>query len=231
MSDNRLQIRGTVPVRVVSGGGGGACIELVASTGIIDRYGEVIEPRGWRLENYRKNPVFLNSHRYGDVTATLGRALVTEVRQEEGRDVLFQRVEFAVEVSPQARVAYGLYRGGFLHAVSVGFIPLKWEDGDGREHTSGRTLSPGELSEDRANSLSTLNPQLSTPPRRRYLEQELVEVSAVAVPANSEALVLGVRSGAVAREDVMELLEVDGWPKKQDDLVRALWSAMGGGRC
>jgi HK97 family phage prohead protease len=150
--------------------------------------------------------VFLNSHRYGDVTATLGKALVTEVRQVDGKDVLFQRVEFAVDVSPQARVAYGLYRGGFLNAVSVGFIPLVWEDARPEQVGGGCEWT------------------------RRYLSQELVEVSAVAVPANSEALMLGVRSGAVAPADVMELLADRGGGGSADATVRALWAAMFGGR-
>jgi HK97 family phage prohead protease len=181
----------------------------VASTGVLDRYGEVIEPSGWRLENYRKNPVFLNSHRYGDVTQTLGRAVVTEVREIEGQPALFQRVEFAVGVSPQARIAYGLYRGGFLSAVSVGFIPLKWEDAE--------AAGPGGRASDRG-----------TGPWRRYTEQELVEVSAVAVPANSEALALGVKSGVVSRADVLEMLDLKPELFGGEWLLRALWAVMRG---
>jgi hypothetical protein len=49
-SGARGQVRATVPVTVLSGGGAGIgvapCIEFVASSGIIDRYGEVIEPLG-----------------------------------------------------------------------------------------------------------------------------------------------------------------------------------------
>ncbi len=47
---------------------------------------------------------------------------MTEVRAVGERQALCQRVEFATEVNPVARIAYGLYRGGFLRAVSVGFI-------------------------------------------------------------------------------------------------------------
>jgi hypothetical protein len=32
------------------------------------------------LENYLRNPVFQNSHQYGDILFTLGKALVTEIR-------------------------------------------------------------------------------------------------------------------------------------------------------
>ncbi len=72
-----------------------------------------------------------------------------------------------------------------MRAVSVGFIPLKWEDGNGG----------GQLGE----------PAL---PRRRYLEQELLEVSAVAIPANPDALALGVKSGAVEKADLKDTMEL-----------------------
>ena len=106
-----------------------ATLDFVASTATLDRYHEVIEPAGWRLDSYRRNPVFQNAHNYGDILFTLGKALVTEVRGVGEEQALCQRIEFATEVNPVARIAYGLYKGGFLNAVSVGFIPLRWEDG------------------------------------------------------------------------------------------------------
>jgi hypothetical protein len=109
----------------------GSTLEFIASTATLDRYQEIIEPAGWRLDAYRRNPVFQNAHNYGDILFTLGKALTTEVRTVGERQALCQRIEFATEVNPVARIAYGLYKGGFLNAVSVGFIPLKWEDGNG----------------------------------------------------------------------------------------------------
>lgn len=154
---------------------GAAVLEFTASNATLDRFCEVIEPGGWRLDNYRRNPVFQNAHQYGDVIFTLGKALSTEVR--DGR--LVQRIQFAVEENPIAKVTYNLYRGGFLNAVSVGFVPIRWENGTEK-----------------------------TEWRRRYLEQELLEVSAVAIPANPDALVMGVKAGAVGRGELAELVEL-----------------------
>lgn len=165
-----------------------SCLDFIASTATLDRYHEVIEPAGWRLEAYRRNPVFQNAHNYGDILFTLGKALVTEVRAVGGSQALCQRIQFATEVNPVARIAYGLYRGGFLNAVSVGFIPLKWEEPNGTYGTDGTNGAPA--------------------PRRRYLEQELLEVSAVAIPANPDALALGLKSGAVRKSDLQETLEL-----------------------
>jgi hypothetical protein len=164
-----------------------ACtLDFVASDETLDRYDEIISASGWRLGNYRRNPVFQNAHQYGDIIFTLGKALITEVRG--GR--LFQRIEFATEVNPMARIAYGLYKGKFLNAVSVGFIPVRWENG------------PAQSSSASASSSS------SVPFRRRYLEQELLEVSAVGIPANPNALQLGLKTGAIEKADLVELLEL-----------------------
>jgi hypothetical protein len=193
-----------------------AVLDFISSTATLDRYHEIIDPVGWRLDSYRQNPVFQNAHNYGDILFTLGKALITEVRScplhsdaRAGGDetesfrstthsqvskCLYQRIEFATDVNPIARIAYGLYKGGFLNAVSVGFIPLRWQDGDSvvagaTSANSGGVSPPGSC-------------------RRKYLEQELLEVSAVAIPANPDALALGVKSGAVTKADLVDTLDL-----------------------
>jgi hypothetical protein len=175
-----------------------SCLDFISSTSTLDRYHEIIDPAGWHLDSYRRNPVFQNAHNYGDILFTLGKALITELRGsprpsdgsgaggEGGGTVLFQRIQFATEANPIARIAYSLYRGKFLNAVSVGFIPLRWED-----------APPGSAG---------VSPASAKPPRRRYLEQELLEVSAVAIPANPDALALAIKSGAVEKSDLRESL-------------------------
>jgi len=152
-----------------------SCLEFSASDETLDRYGEIISVAGWKLDTYLRNPVFQNAHQYGDILFTLGRAVVTEVRAGK----LYQQIEFATDANPMARIAYNLYKGKFLSAVSVGFIPLRWEDGT--EKTTYRC---------------------------KYLEQELLEVSAVAIPANPNALALGLKSGAVDKSDVKDLADL-----------------------
>jgi phage head maturation protease len=172
------------------------CLDFISSDETLDRYHEIIVPTGWDLSSYRRNPVFQNAHQYGDVIFTLGRSLLTEIRTVADRQVLYQRIEFATDINPIARIAYGLYHGKFLNAVSVGFIPMRWENGDGTGSplpSDGRGIKgEGFL--------------------RRYLEQELLEVSAVAIPANPSALALAYKSGAIEKSDLRDSL----------DLLRAL---------
>ncbi len=203
LSDGRSGLRGALPVEVQAAspssaepsphlqspaGNSQPVLRFTASDETLDRYGEIISASGWRLDNYRRNPVFQNAHQYGDVIFTLGKAISTEVR--DGR--LSQTVEFATEVNPMARIAYGLYKGKFLNAVSVGFIPLKWVNGE----AEGR----GGF-------------------RRKYVEQELLEVSAVGIPANPNALALGLKSGAIEKADLQELREVIGRTLEQQRSV------------
>ncbi len=163
-----------------------AVLDFVSSDETLDRYSEIISVSGWRLDTYRRNPVFQNSHQYGDIIFTLGRALTTEVRDSK----LVQRIQFATDANPFARIAYALYKGKFLNAVSVGFIPLRWEDGSS------------------SSSCSSSSSEARRQVRRRYLEQELLEVSAVGIPANPNALALAYTSGAVQKSEVQATIDL-----------------------
>jgi uncharacterized protein len=181
-------IRSTIPVQI-SDDSCNSCLDFISSDESLDRYSEIISASGWKLDNYKRNPVFQNAHQYGDILFTLGRALITEIRSggssitpplhHSTTPYLFQRIEFACDINPMAKIAYGLYKGKFLNAVSVGFVPLRWEDG----------------SEEKGY-------------RRKYLEQELLEVSAVGIPANPNALALGLKSGAIQKSDLRDLSDL-----------------------
>src|SRR5437879_5718024 len=179
LSDGRQGLRGTLATEVQEASAQSPALEFTSSDQTLDRYGEIISASGWKLTNYQRNPVFQNAHQYGDIIFTLGRAITTEVRKVADRPVLFQRIQFATDVNPVAKLAYGLYKGKFLSAVSVGFVPLRWENGT--QETSYR---------------------------RKYVEQELLEVSAVSIPANPNALALAYKSGAIEKSDIRELSEL-----------------------
>ncbi len=133
---------------------------FVVSTGDVDRHGDVIVPQGWRLEAYRRNPVFLWAHDYA--RPVIGRSLAVW-QESQG---LLARMEFAPTAFAQ-EVAL-LYRDSYQRGVSVGFKPLAYEER--RHENTGAFLGI------------------------RFLEQELLEVSAVPVPANRSALRRGWQS-------------------------------------
>jgi hypothetical protein len=218
----------------------GSCVlDFISSDQSLDRYSEIISASGWKLDNYQRNPVFQNAHQYGDILHTLGRAITTEVRggTSSASPHLYQRIQFATDVNPMAKIAYGLYRGKFLNAVSVGFVPVRWKDGtlnpEGiteispgqtrnecrpgcevqNEHSPSASGAAGEASVKNTSNCGwgevASSIQRSTKsPRRIYLEQELLEVSAVAIPANPNALALALKSGAIEKSDLKDLVDL-----------------------
>jgi len=165
-------LRAELPVEIKVDANDSDILHMRASDETLDRYQEVIVAAGWRLDNYRKNPVIQNSHQYGDIIFTIGQALNTWV---SGKDLL-QTWKFASQENPFAKIARDLYRGGYLRAASVGFVPIRWEDGKDKSAF-----------------------------KRKYVEQELLEVSAVGIPANPNALTLAVKDGVVEKSDLREL--------------------------
>ena len=102
-------------------------LTIKAAVGTEDRKGDVIDPDGWELSGYRRNPVFLWAHDRS--IPPIGQA--KKVWFDDG--ALHAVVEFAP--TDFAREVAGLYVRGFMRGVSVGFLPLEVEM---REGSGGR---------------------------------------------------------------------------------------------
>jgi HK97 family phage prohead protease len=90
-------------------------VRFVISTQAVDRDNDTINPKGWDLSAYQKNPVVLWAHDY--TTLPVGRSTTVEMR--DGK--LVSECEFADHEF--ADTVYRLVKGGFLKATSVGFQP------------------------------------------------------------------------------------------------------------
>lgn len=99
--------------------------DAIGSDGSVDRHGEKIDPEGWMLKNYEKNPVLLFNHNPWDLP--VGKA--ENVRVEGGK-LKFKAVMTTEDENPLGAQLYKLFKGGFLRAFSVGFRPLET---DGKE--------------------------------------------------------------------------------------------------
>lgn len=88
------------------------------STGAVDRDNDTINPKGWDIADYMKNPVVLWAHDYKSLP--VGKA--TSVAMSDGK--LVSECEFAEH--PFAETVLRLIDGGFLRATSVGFRPKKY---------------------------------------------------------------------------------------------------------
>lgn len=86
-----------------------------------DRDGEVVTAEGWRMSDYLKNPVVLDSHNYSGIENILGRTVKLERQGDEWH------AEIAFNQSAKGKLAKLLVDSGDLKAVSVGFQSHKME--------------------------------------------------------------------------------------------------------
>ena len=100
-----------------------ATLDAVFSTANEDRHGDIVK-QNWDLKNFKKNPVIINSHKYGDATEVIGKAV--KIKVVDGK--LEGKIQFAVSENPKAKIIFDLYKNGFLSAFSVGFMPKEFDD-------------------------------------------------------------------------------------------------------
>ena len=141
-------------------------IEFVASDETMDRDNEVIRANGWNIKNYKKNQIGLWAHDHHGLP--IWRGLKTWVEKEEKQ--LRTIAQFTNEETGNAlgEAVFRLFENKFLNSVSVGFIGLEIDRNDSSDEITDAESSPKT-------------------PRRIFLKQELLEISAVPVPANPGA--------------------------------------------
>lgn len=123
----------------------------VASTGVVDRMGEIIDQDGWDLRNFKKNPALLWGHNIREERPPIGRVEKIWFDGEGKSKRLMFKAVFDMADAFAADV-WRKFKDGFLNAFSVGFLPLERD-------------------------------------KNIYTKSELLEISAVPVPANPQALV------------------------------------------
>jgi len=151
------------------GDSGGTKIRAIASTAAVDRDGESIDPNGWKWSE--PLPKLIYGHNYSGFP--IGK--LTNI--EKSNDGLVVEAELADRVSPQAEIAAGLIKGGFLDQGSVGFDPKAWTEADGTKVVRGAGEGwPGVAV------------------GRKYTETDLLEFSVVPVPSNVESTLLSFKA-------------------------------------
>ncbi len=147
-------------------------ITAVISTSAVDRDREVLVPKGIQTERFEENPVVLWAHDSG--SPPIGKALWVKVKgQKILAKVQFATTEFAEEI-------WQLFKGGFLKAFSVGFIPHE-----------GHSPTPKEI---------VKNPEWA---EARFVidKWELLEFSPVPIPSNPQALAQAIKSKSITLSD------------------------------
>jgi len=161
---------------------------VVASTSSPDRYGDIVDQGTWSLGRYNANPIIQWGHRYD--LPPIGKA---SVGVHDG-ELLAEITWDTGEHNELANTVASQFENGFLSAVSVGFMP-------------GHAVARSSLEQD--------DPRFAAA-GMVYFEPELLEISAVPIPANPEALAQrGLPETAIIREVKIELAEGDEEPDEE----------------
>ena len=160
-------------------------IRFICSTDGTKRDGNRVRNDGWDLTSFRKNPVMLWSHDYGSDSRPpappIGSWSEESVIDYMGGKALAMTATFASH--READVIYRLYLEGHLRAVSIGWTPVEYEpmvDEDGMQ--TGWDM----------------------------VANELLECSAVPIPADPDALIVATQRGIIKPEDHERLVATFG---------------------
>ena len=142
-------------------------VRFTISKEVVDRDGDIIRADGIDLTNFNKNPVFLLCHDSHDLPVGKVKKVWVEGKAVKA-DVYFPKLEelssdpaLASEKAKLSDFVFHCYKTGMLNAVSIGFIPLEYE-----ETKTGYDV----------------------------IKWELLEFSAVPIPANQDAIAEAVKS-------------------------------------
>ncbi|MFQ5915842.1 MAG: HK97 family phage prohead protease [Nitrospinota bacterium] len=181
-----------IPEEIKQVEGKSRTIRFTISTSAVDRDRDTIDASGWKLANYKKNPVVLWAHSYHELPV----AKASKISKQEGK--LVADAEFATaEQNPLAESVYQLLLGGFLNAASVGFKPLKTEFNEERR---GVDFLEQELLEFSVVPVPA-NPEALIEARGMGLDVEPLTKWAKAVLEGLEKVVPGNASSERAPED------------------------------
>jgi HK97 family phage prohead protease len=104
-------------------GSGDRRMTFTISTGTVDRDGDVLSPKGWVLDTYRRNPIVTWAHDYKSLP------IAKCVQISATRTGLEAVAEFPPKGTYEfADTVFDMLQGGFLSATSVGFRPIEFED-------------------------------------------------------------------------------------------------------
>lgn len=177
---------------------------FIASTGAVDRQGEVVDPKGWQVERFKQNPVILWAHNYAELP--VGKA--TSIRMDD-KGLYVDGVFASEEQNPKAQQVRALYEGGFLSAVSVGFIPLERD---------GNIITKSELLEISVVPVPANPEALSLMKTSMQLDASLVKSMEDALndeyhPEDEDVIIPDDEDidieGDILEDDIADILEVD----------------------
>jgi len=160
------------------------------TTPTVDRFDDVVVPAGMDNKNFRKNPVVLWNH--DDSRPPIGKSLGEEVHE----DAVLSETAFDLRNDPDGfnTKIFGQYVDGVMNTTSIRFLPMRAEKRLVEDAESGAKVWGGGFT---------------------FEAWELLEYSAVPLPANPDALALSApavlelaqRTGVLSHAQLANLLK------------------------
>lgn len=116
-------------------------MKFLISTDAVDRDNDILDPKGWQLENFQKNPVVMFAHDYKSLPVAKCLAIEKVAKGVEATTEFPPRGVYAF-----ADTVYDMVKMGFLNATSVGFRPLEYEQATDRKGFNFKTQELTEWS-------------------------------------------------------------------------------------
>lgn len=171
-SGKRVHLRRGQNARVRKSDEGSRAIEFVCATDGVKRDNNRLRNDGWDIGSFAKNPVMLWAHDYNHPPVGSWRDWRIE-DDEDGNPALAMTAVFAEYEF--ANTVYDLYTAGHMRAVSIGWTPLEYEE---MLDDEGRVVGFD------------------------FIRNELLECSAVPIPADPDALMKATSRGIITPDDV-----------------------------
>ncbi len=96
-------------------------IQFSISTEAVDRDSDTLNVQGWKLVNYRRNPVVLWAHDYSSLPVARSAKIWTEDHKLKTIDHFTER-----DINPFGDTVFQMVKAKYLNATSVGFLPLAY---------------------------------------------------------------------------------------------------------
>jgi hypothetical protein len=204
----------------------------VLSDALEDRHSDIVEQE-WVLSNFKKNPVLLDSHDYSSIEKIIGRWLNIGVKDKK----LQGDVEFAL-MNPRGVLAQQMAIGGFLNALSAGFIPLEFDQKTGNITKS--ELLEGSMVSVPANPRTLLEKDIEGKKEDDEQEDtkdddtiEVKEVEPPMVPATAvtpkKSILVALNEKLKSQEQVMRAVAAElkgATPENINEKKRRMWKAL-----
>lgn len=161
---------------------GGVMIEGISNAAVADRAKEMIHPKEWRIDNYKKNPIVLFDHGKDVAFGTIPVGKATEVGPTDTG--LFTKIMMSNSKTEKISAIRDLVEEGILKTFSVGFNPSSMVDEGGIKMLKGcelmeQSIVPIPMNQDSMFSVASKRFTRDNPMAKHWFDRHVKKVQLI----------------------------------------------------